>query len=54
MLINKQAVKQYVHEQGKIMSKEAVGALDRKVMFLLEVAIKRSRQKTITEVEILV
>lgn len=54
MLINKQAVKQYVHEQGYQISKEGMLAVDRKVMVVLTTAIKRlGGQKTITDIEIL-
>ena len=54
MLLNKQAVKQYIHEQGYQVSKEGMMAIDRKITNIIDLAIKKlNGRKTITEMEIL-
>jgi len=53
MLLNRQAVKQAVAAQGKQSSKEFVEALDRKVAEAITKAAANTRQKRLTQQDLL-
>ena len=54
MLINRSAVKSYVHDRGKRLSKDGLSAVNRAVSVILDRAIDQARAfKTIQPVEVL-